>query len=82
MLRRWTRMFPSRISFHPPYLAECTISKLKFIPVLPCLRYLDNSELMRAFPEAKVILTVRDDPETWHKSVLNSIFEGNVGELL
>ena len=70
-------MFFSMISFHPLYLAECIISKLKFIPVLPCLTYLYNSELMRAFPEAKVILTVRDDPETWHKSVLSSIFEGN-----
>ena len=30
-------------------------------------------ELMTAFPEAKVVLTVRN-PETWHTSVKNSIF--------
>jgi Sulfotransferase domain len=32
--------------------------------------------MMQAFPDAKVILTIRDDAEVWHKSVLNSIYEG------
>ena len=31
---------------------------------------------MRAFPNAKVILTVRDDAEGWHKSVRSTIFAG------
>ncbi len=28
---------------------------------------------MKAFPEAKVVLTVRD-PETWHDSVKNTVY--------
>ncbi|WPH03826.1 Hypothetical protein R9X50_00670900 [Acrodontium crateriforme] len=30
-------------------------------------------ELVEAYPEAKFILTVRDTPESWHKSVMNTI---------
>jgi Sulfotransferase domain len=30
-------------------------------------------ELLEAYPEAKVILTVRDTPEQWHFSVLSTI---------
>lgn len=33
-------------------------------------------ELIAAYPDAKVILTVRDSPEAWHKSVLNTIWTG------
>jgi hypothetical protein len=33
-------------------------------------------ELIAAYPEAKVILTVRDSPEAWHKSVSNTIWTG------
>ena len=32
-------------------------------------------ELMEIFPEAKVVLTVRDNPETWFESVKNSIYK-------
>ena len=32
---------------------------------------------MSAFPNAKVILTVRDNPEVWHKSVEESIYHGS-----
>ena len=32
---------------------------------------------MRAFPNAKVILTVRNNPEVWHKSVEESIYHGS-----
>merc|ERR1711976_737773 len=32
-------------------------------------------ELMEIFPEAKVVLTVRDNPETWYESVKNSIYK-------
>jgi hypothetical protein len=41
-------------------------------------------ELMKAFPNAKVILTVRDNPEGWYKSVKESIYktvELNAGQL-
>ena len=30
---------------------------------------------MEIFPEAKVVLTVRDNPETWFESVKNSIYK-------
>jgi hypothetical protein len=30
-------------------------------------------ELMRIFPNAKVVLTVRDDPQSWYKSVVATI---------
>jgi hypothetical protein len=30
---------------------------------------------MKAFPNAKVVLTVRDNPESWYKSVKESIFQ-------
>ena len=33
------------------------------------------AELMEVYPDAKVILTVRD-PEKWHESVVNSIYQG------
>ncbi|TRY78754.1 hypothetical protein TCAL_09468 [Tigriopus californicus] len=33
-------------------------------------------DMLRAFPKAKVILTVRN-PETWYKSVRETIYEGN-----
>ena len=33
------------------------------------------AELMEVYPDAKVILTVRD-PEKWHDSVVNSIYQG------
>lgn len=33
-------------------------------------------ELIAAYPDAKVILTVRDSPEAWYKSVLNTIWTG------
>jgi hypothetical protein len=39
---------------------------------------------MKAFPNAKVILTVRDNPEGWYKSVKESIYktvELNAGQL-
>lgn len=36
-------------------------------------------ELMTAFPEAKVLLTVRD-PESWHKSVMKTIYPLISGE--
>lgn len=32
-------------------------------------------ELMKAFPDAKVLLSVRD-PEAWHKSAMSTIFSG------
>ena len=31
-------------------------------------------ELMQVYPEAKIILTVRD-PERWHKSIMNTIYQ-------
>jgi hypothetical protein len=34
---------------------------------------LNFRELMRVFPEAKVVLTVRDNPEVWYKSVKVSV---------
>ena len=36
-----------------------------------------NRELMEAFPEAKVVLSVRN-PQTWYKSVHESIFKFHV----
>jgi hypothetical protein len=30
---------------------------------------------MEAFPDAKVVLTVRDNAEGWHKSVKESIYQ-------
>ena len=39
-------------------------------------RFLFNfRELMKAFPDAKVILTVRDNDHGWHKSVKESIYQ-------
>ena len=32
---------------------------------------------MEVYPNAKVILTVRDDPESWHRSVNESILAGS-----
>ena len=40
----------------------------------PCLFY---KELLEVFPEAKVILTIRD-PETWYKSVSQTIYQINL----
>lgn len=34
------------------------------------------SDMIKAFPNAKVILTVRD-PDTWYKSVSQTIYKGN-----
>ena len=31
-------------------------------------------DLMEAFPDAKVVLTVRDNPEVWWKSVKETIY--------
>lgn len=39
------------------YQAVCDVPAYDFVP-----------ELMRAFPEAKFVLTVRDSPEAWSKS--------------
>ena len=33
-----------------------------------------SEELVQAYPNAKVILTTRDNPDTWHKSVLNTLW--------
>ena len=35
-------------------------------------------DLMTVYPEAKIILTVRD-PESWHKSVMNTIYRAGRG---
>jgi len=35
-------------------------------------------DLMAVYPEAKIILTVRD-PESWHKSVMNTIYQAGRG---
>ena len=32
-----------------------------------------HKELLAAYPDAKVILTVRDDPDVWHKSFLETV---------
>ncbi len=32
-----------------------------------------HRELLEAYPDAKVILTIRDSPEQWHKSIQNTI---------
>ena len=31
-------------------------------------------DLMRIFPNAKVLLTIRDNPEAWYKSVKETIY--------
>ena len=36
-----------------------------------------SRELMEAFPNAKVILTIRD-PEAWYRSVSETIYQGNL----
>lgn len=38
----------------------------------PCLTFTD--ELLEAYPEAKVILTVRDNVDVWHESVMATIW--------
>lgn len=38
----------------------------------PCISFSD--ELIAAYPDAKVILTVRDTPEVWLDSILNTIW--------
>ncbi len=43
----------------------------------PCALFPD--ELIKAYPEAKVILTVRDSVEDWHKSVMNTLWRGAYG---
>ena len=40
------------------------------------LYFLNLRELLEVFPDAKVILTVRD-PEGWYRSVKETIFQGN-----
>ena len=37
--------------------------------------YLFHRELMKAYPNAKVLLTVRDNAEGWHKSVKETIYK-------
>jgi hypothetical protein len=34
-------------------------------------------ELIAAYPDAKILLTVRNDVEAWYKSVLNTLWTGN-----
>ncbi|KAH8672799.1 hypothetical protein BGZ60DRAFT_469232 [Tricladium varicosporioides] len=38
----------------------------------PCLTFCD--ELLQTYPDAKVILTVRDDVDVWHSSVMETIW--------
>ncbi|KAI7280099.1 hypothetical protein KC343_g1809 [Hortaea werneckii] len=38
----------------------------------PCAAF--SEELIEAYPEAKVILTVRDSPEVWYESVMNTVW--------
>jgi hypothetical protein len=41
---------------------------------LYCILLFFSRELMRIFPNAKVLLTVRDNPESWYKSVKETIY--------
>ena len=41
----------------------------------PCATFVD--ELIAAYPDAKVILTVRDNVEVWHKSVTETLWTGH-----
>jgi hypothetical protein len=34
-------------------------------------------DLLKQYPKAKIILTVRDSPEVWHKSALETIYSAN-----
>ncbi|KAE8447257.1 hypothetical protein EG329_010951 [Mollisiaceae sp. DMI_Dod_QoI] len=38
----------------------------------PCLTFCD--ELLEAYPDAKVVLTVRDNVDVWHESVMDTIW--------
>jgi hypothetical protein len=66
-------------SLHGPYTlllplygrAKCFKAVSDFPPVL----FID--ELIAAYPDAKILLTVRDDVEAWYKSVLNTLWTGN-----
>ncbi|KAE9375482.1 hypothetical protein N431DRAFT_543001 [Stipitochalara longipes BDJ] len=41
----------------------------------PCVLFID--ELIAAYPEAKIILTVHDSREAWYKSVMHTLWTGN-----
>jgi hypothetical protein len=34
-------------------------------------------ELIAAYPDAKIILTIRDNGEVWYKSIMNTLWTGN-----
>jgi hypothetical protein len=47
----------------------------KAVSDFPPVLFVD--ELIAAYPDAKILLTVRDDVEAWYKSVLNTLWTGN-----
>jgi hypothetical protein len=47
----------------------------KAVTDFPAVMFVD--ELIAAYPDAKILLTVRDDVEAWYKSVLNTLWTGN-----
>lgn len=47
----------------------------KAVSDFPCIMF--NEELIAAYPHAKVLLTIRDDVESWYKSMMNTIWTAN-----
>jgi len=41
----------------------------------PCIMF--NDDLVAAYPDAKILLTVRDDVESWYKSIMNTLWTGS-----
>ena len=58
------------VGTHPSQLRNRLIPG-KAVTDTPCIMF--YKELIEAYPEAKVILTVRDSPEVWHASFLETI---------
>jgi hypothetical protein len=56
-------------------LARICANYSKAVTDFPCIMFID--ELIAAYPDAKVILTVRDDLEAWYKSMLATQWTGN-----
>jgi hypothetical protein len=48
------------------------LNRFKAVSDFPCIMF--NTEFIAAYPDAKVLLTVRDDVESWYKSMMNTIW--------
>ncbi|KYG41694.1 hypothetical protein M433DRAFT_75346 [Acidomyces richmondensis BFW] len=52
-------------------LGHCMASPTSAVSDQPCAMFAE--ELIEAYPDAKIVLTVRDSPEAWQKSATNTV---------